>query len=114
MEEDNTISENESTEGDNNDDNDNDNDDYTFYPSRASARIQTRMVTRAKAREVTCGKGHQSDQMLENNKAEPNEIEAQLYACEFCPKVFKSRQALGGHMKIHASSSSDSVKPKLM
>ncbi|GFZ15184.1 hypothetical protein Acr_24g0013740 [Actinidia rufa] len=112
MEEDIIISENESKEGDDDNDEDED-DDYVFYPKRTWTGIHTQMVTRAKAREVTCGEGHPSDQMLENHKAEPNEIDTRLYACEFCPKVFKSRQALGGHMKIHASSSSDSVKPKL-
>ena len=51
--------------------------------------------------------------MLENHSARPEEIEVHFCKCEFCPKVFKSRQALGGHMKIHPSSSSDSIKPKI-
>ena len=49
MRQDKTINEDESKEGNNDDGDNNNDDDYTFYPARAWAKIQTQMVTRSKA-----------------------------------------------------------------
>ncbi|KAL7001722.1 hypothetical protein U1Q18_002870 [Sarracenia purpurea var. burkii] len=91
----------------NDDDDDNDDADYTFYPTRARSQIQSQTVAQIEAQEAnqsnTYSKVRRSYRRLENHRARHEEIETQLFACESCSKVFDSRQALGGHKKIHAS-----------
>ena len=90
MRQDNTIYEDESKEGNNDNGDNNNDDDYTFYPARAWAKIQTQMVTRAKARAAACDKGNQSDPMLEN----PEAIKAQLCATTNLALRFSNRDKL--------------------
>ncbi|KAA8539787.1 hypothetical protein F0562_026479 [Nyssa sinensis] len=112
---------------DDNDDDDADNDkddDYALYLTQTQPRAQVERTHRYETRK----KAFQSHQALERCGEKQEEIKVQIqetnevdfggdignigkkiHKCPSCSRVFKSGQALGGHKKIHASSSRNAI-----
>lgn len=65
---------------------------------------KVRCVGLSVERPSTVRNGFQSDSVINDNVDGPK---ASLHPCPFCPRVFSSGQALGGHKKSHLKSSHD-------